>query len=379
MNKILLALIIITLVIAGCSNRSEKKESKKQTYLVKAETLHKKLFFTGTIQPLLESAVTSPMNAVIETMHFHYGQTVKKGDVIFTLNSTELQKQYNDTLTEYLKAKDSFSNAQSKFRGTQELWNSGLLSKNNFLSEKSSLAMARVNLMQAARKLTDMLEKMDDVSAKHLSALSIAEFDKVRQALTGKHNLIQLKASNDGVLLYPPKTSDDKSGRLTVGSTIKAGQVLGLVGDLTGVSVEIEVSEIDIDKIRPGMKAQVTGVALGEHVLQGKLVAVNAQASTNSNANLPTFSAVIEVSSLNEEQRRSVKVGMSASIEIAIDSDEKLLIPIAAIKQKKGKAVVKLQQKEGPPKEKVVKTGSASVDKVVILAGLKAGDIIAYD
>ncbi|MFA5959625.1 MAG: efflux RND transporter periplasmic adaptor subunit [Tatlockia sp.] len=379
MKKISVVLMALCLALTlGCNHRVEKK-SRKATYVVKTAPFNKKLFFTGTIQPLKESAVTSPMDAVVETIHYRYGQSVKKGDVIFTLNSNELQKQYNDTLTEYLQAKDSFTIAKAKFRGTEELWDAGLISKNNFLSEKSSLATARVSLMQAARKLTEMLEKMDDVSAATLSALSIAEFDKVREALAGKHNLIQLKAPGDGVLLYPPKSGDEKAGKLSIGSSIKSGQVLGLVGDLTGVSIEIEVPEMDIDKMHPGMRAKVTGIALGEQVLQGRLVAVNAQASLAQGGNLPSFSAVIEVTPLSESQLSAVKVGMSATIEVAIEKQEKLLVPIAAVRQEKGAAVVQLQQKDGKVQQQKVKTGAAMADKVVILAGLKAGDVVTYD
>lgn len=378
-NWLTLLIVLLASVLMSCGSKDEQKKSLSQSYVVNAESVHKTLYFTGTIQPLHESTLTSPMDAIVETIHYHYGQLVKKGDVIVTLNSNELQKQYNDTLTDYLKAKDSFTVAKAKFTGTQELWDAGLLSKNNFLSEKSSLATARVSLMQAAKKLTEMLEKMDDGSVQNLSALSIAEFDKVRQALTSNHNLIRLKAPSDGVLLYPPKSGDDKTGKLSVGSAVKSGQVIALIGDLTGVSVEIDVPEIDIDKIHTGMLASITGVALGKQVLNGELVAVNAQASNTAGGALPSFSAVVEVKALSETQRPWIKVGMSASIEIAIDSNKQLLVPIAAVKQEKGKTVVKLKSSDGSTKTRVVRTGTALADKVVIASGLQPGDVVAYD
>ncbi len=374
-----MALIIALISLSLSCERTAQTKSATQTYVVQAEAVHKSLYFTGTIQPLRESMLTSPMDAAISTMHFHYGQEVKKGDVVITLNSSELQKQYNDTLTDYLKAKDSFTVAQAKFHGTQELWKAGLIAKNNFISEKSSLATARVSLIQMTRKLRDMLEKMDDGSSKRLSALSIAEFDKVRQALTGQHNLIHLKAPASGVLLYPPKSGEEKMGKLRVGSAVKAGQVIALLGDLTGVSVEIDIPEIDIDKIHPGMLADITGVALGGQVLNGKLIVVNAQASTTAGSStLPSFNAIVEVKALNEIQRRYIKVGMSATIEIAIDQGEQLLVPIAAIHQEKGLPMVKLQ-KNGLIHTQAITTGAALADKVIVASGLKTGDVVVYD
>lgn len=375
----LLMTAVIALSLSSCGQDNTKKPDSANTFTVKPMALHKSLHFTGTIQPLRESTLSSPMEAVVETMNFHYGQMVKKGDVVLTLNSNELQKLFNDTLTDYLKSKDSYTIAKAKFVGTQELWEAGLLSKNNYLSEKSNIDTSRVTLMQSSRKLTEMLEKMDESGAKNLSTLSLADFDKVRKILTSNHNLIQLKAPSDGVLLYPPKSGEDKAMRVTVGTTVKSGQVIGLIGDLKGISVEIDVPEIDIDKIRPGMSAIISGVAFGKHKLKGKLVAVNAQASNTSNGGLPSFTAVVEVSNLSKEQQPWIKVGMSAAIELNVDSSNQLLIPIAAVKREQGNSVVKLQLAQGSIEKRIITTGPAQADSVVIESGLKEGDVVVYD
>lgn len=376
--KIVLS-VFISLILTSCGGHEQQKKSAVKTYEIKTRALHKSLHFTGSIQPLHESSLTSPMEAVVETMNFHYGQMVKKGEVVLTLNSNELQKQYNDTLTDYLKAKDSYTIAKAKFSGTQDLWDSGLLSKNNYLSEKSSVATARVTLMQATRKLTELLEKMDENNPHNLSALSLADFEKLKTILTANHNIIHLKAPSDGVMLYPPKSGEDKNARITVGTSVKSGQVLALVGNLTGISVEIDVPEIDIDKIRPGMKATISGVAFGKHNLKGTLVAVNAQASNGNSGGLPSFTAVVEVKKLTPRQRPWIKVGMSAAIELNVDSDNQLLVPIAAVKREKGKSIVEVQVAKGVIKKRVITTGAAQADSVVVESGLKEGDVVVYE
>ncbi|AAU28970.1 TPA: efflux RND transporter periplasmic adaptor subunit [Legionella pneumophila] len=373
------SIVSLILMLVSCGSSDKPQTSSLKTYEVKPQPLHKTLHFTGTVQPIRESSLTSPMEAVVETMHFHYGQMVKKGEIVLTLNSNELQKQYNDTLTDYLKAKDSYSIAKAKFVGTEELWNAGLISKNNYLSEKSGLDTARVTLMQATRKLSEMLEKMDDKNTQNISNLSLADFDKVRKILTSNHNLIHLKAPSDGIMLYPPKSGEDKNNRVTVGSTIKSGQVIALIGDLKGISVEIDVPEIDIDKIRPGMEATISGVAFGRHQLKGKLVAVNAQASNTSTGGLPSFTAVVEVNSLTPEQQSWIKVGMSASIELNVESNNQLLIPIAAVKREKGSSVVQVQLAKGKVQKRMITTGAAQADSVVVESGLKSGDVVVYD
>ena len=320
------------------------------------------------------------MEAVVETMSFHYGQMVKKGDVVLTLNSNELQKQYNDILTDYLKATDNYSITRAKFTGTQDLWKAGLLSKNNYLSEKTGVDTARVTLMQVCHKLTELLEKMDEHSnSLNLANLSLSDFDKLKQVLTANHNLIRLRATGDGVMLYPPKSGEDKTTRIGVGSSIKSGQVIALVGDLKGISVEIDVPEVDIDNIRPGMKATISGVAFGKHQLSGTLVAVNAQASNTSSGGLPSFSAVVEVTKLTSEQQRWIKVGISAAIELKVEGQKQLLIPIAAVKREQGNSVVRVKNDKGVIEKRIVTTGAAQADAVVIETGLNEGDVIIYD
>ncbi len=370
----LMPLILSSVLLIACSDKEHPKSTAMRVYVVAMATYHNTLHFTGTVQPLKESTITSPVEAVVESMHYHYGQRVKRGQVVFTLNSAELQRQYNDTLTDYLKTKDSYTIARAKFTGTDELWHAGLLSKNNYLSEKSSLNTSRVSLMQATRKLSEMREKMGDGHDENLSSLSFAEFDKVRLVLNSKHNLIYLKSPSDGVLLYPPKSGDDRAGRINVGASIKASQVLALIGDLTGIRVEIDIPEVDISEIKVGLPATIRGIAFGKQELKGTLVAINAQASATNGGALPTFTAVVEVHALNPAQQAWVKVGMSASIELAVESGDKLMVPIIAVKQTLGKSTVQVRAKNGNVTARPVITGAVYDDKVVVEAGLGVGD-----
>lgn len=374
-----LGLIIVIIVTSACPGNKPPQHTVLKKYIVHPETLHKTLFFTGTLEPLKEQPLTCPFDAIIEAMPHGYGQFVQQGETVFTLNSAELEKQYNETLTEYLKAKDNYSVANAKFVGTEDLWQAGLMAKNNYLSEKSSLNTSRISLMQATRKLTETLEKMGNVFDADLAHLSFAEFDKVRLALMGNHNLIPLNAPSNGVLLYPPKVNDDKSERMRVGSTVKAGQVLGLIGDLSGVRIEINVPEVDIDKIKIGMPATIRGVAFAKHDLKGTLVSLNAQASTTNSGALPSFTALVEVKNLTPTQQALIKVGMSAAIELTVKSTDKLLVPIMAVRQKRNVSIVQLIDSKDKIHEQVVTTGAAYVDKVVIDTGLKQGDVIVYD
>lgn len=369
-------LLLMAGVMVAC-NEPIAKQTKGKTFVVKPEKISKQLYFSGTINPLKESSITNPMDAVIESMPYHYGQQLKKGDVVFVLNSSELQKRYNEVLTDYLKSKDAYVVARAKFIGTQDLWDSGLISKNNYISEKSSLNNARVGLIQAKRKLMEIVDKMGDGVDADLPSLSLSMFDKVQSALSKKHDHIYIRAPRDGVLLYPPK-SGEETGRLSVGASIKAGQVMALIGDMKGARIEIEIPEVDIDKVQPGMKANVRTVAFSSEVLQGKLVAINAQATPSNGGNLPSFSAIVEVQHLTDTEKKWLKVGMSATVELIAEAPPQLVIPIAAVHLSHGKSVVCIREKNGQIKEISITTGAALEDKVAVSSGLKPGDVVVY-
>lgn len=146
---------------------------------------------------------------------------------------------------------------------------------------------------------------------------------------------------------------------------------------MSGISIEIDVPEIDITQVQTGMDATVSGVAFGKYQLKGKLVTVNAQASNNNG--LPFFTAVVEVRKLSAEHQKWIKVGMSASIELSVDNGKQLIIPIAAITREKGQSIVQVKNKSGSIEKRVITTGAAQTDSVLVETGLKVGDVVVYE
>ena len=381
MSKLVITVIMVICMtgwLMGCGDHKVVK-NKFISHSICAQDLHQSLYFTGIIQPIKETAMTCPIEAVIETIYLNYGQLVEKGDAVLALNSRALEKQYNETFTDYLKAKDNFDIAQARFNGTQELWDAGLISKNNYVSEKSSLSTIRINLIQSNKKLTEIREQLDDGASQDLSALNIAQFNQVQDELNSHHNVILLKAPVAGILLYPPKASTDKSSRMAVAVNAKAGQVIALIGDVSGIHVEIDIPETDINKIHVGMPALITGAALGKRILKGKIISINTQAISGVAGTSPFFNATVEVRDLSAKQRAVIKIGISVSIELLYDQEKQLLIPIKAIAHVEGKKKVTVQKVDGSLDLREVVTGAATADQVVIERGLKVGERIVYD
>lgn len=374
--KKILTLLLCCLIIS-CNTQKDKAPHQLQE-TIQSVQIHKSLFFTGIIQPIQEIAVISPTDAIVESMTFQYGQIVPKNTKFMTLNAPELKKRFNESLTEYLKAKDHFRNLQSKFSGTKDLWKEGIISKNNYLSEQSGLSTARISLMQAQKKLDDILILADQKDMKTLSDLKLTDFKQIKQMLSSQHQQIYLQAPFEGMLLYPPKSLENKDERIVVGHAVKANQVIALIGDLTGLHIEIQIPETDINKVRPGMSAIIRTVTSGKHPLQGKVLAVNAQATPSQNG-LPSFSALIEVKTLSKDDQERIKIGMSANIEVQDDEPDQLTVPIRAVHLRDNKTWVTILNKKHQTEERVIVTGRADPSRVTVIQGLKPGEVIVYD
>lgn len=369
-------MVVLFCALTACGHHDN---SKYKSVEIHTSSLHEILHFTGTVQPLHEITLTSPFEGILENVHYPFGQHVKKGQIVFTLNSASLQKQYNDALTEYLKAKDNFAITKAKFTGTEELWKAGLISKNNYMSETSNLNTTHVTLMQSLHALSALLAKTGEQTTEKLTELNLADFEKVQNALSTQHHIIRFKAPINGVVLYPPLSNDMKANHLMVGSTVKAGQALALIGDLSGIRIEIDIPEIDIDKIKPNLSATVHGVAFNQQELKGTLKSITSQAAMTSTSTLPSFQATIEVTSLTPEQQAWIKVGMSATVDLDVTRDEQLMVPIAAVYLNHGKSFVRIRALDGTIIEKRVHTGTSKADSVAILDGLKDGDVVIYE
>ena len=354
-------------------HHSPATDIRPSSHWVTTQHLHQSLYFKGIIQPLNETVLFAPIDAVVEKISAYYGQSVHPGDVVFTLKSRTLEKKYNDAFLDYLNAKDGFHIAQVQFNSIQELWDMGLMSKNDYVSEKSSLNRARLTLLQSTQTLADMRKIMGYQN--DLSTLDQAVFNKIQQTFNQPHHLIRIEAPTSGVLLHAPKSSDAKNP-LAVTDKVVAGQTLAIIGDITGIHVTVDIPEMGIAKIHMGMPALVTGVALGKERLIGKMVHIDTQASLGPSG--PSFSATVEVARLSVKQRASIKIGMSVAVELIDSQEDQLLIPIAAIQPMGEDAVVTVQNQDGSCEQRRVKTGTATANQVVIQQGLKPGERIVY-
>ncbi len=376
-NLIILFLTVMAMVSCGENDKSSTTR-KNQIITLVAKPFSTKLFFSGIVQPLKTVVITSPADGVIQEMQFHYGDNVASGKQLFTISSEKFQTEYKNTLMQYIKAKNEFNTSQGQLKQSEFLHKNELISDDEFRTKQSSFYNAQLALVQAKDTLNQMLKQLS-VPGLNIEELTIANIDKITQALhaQGDSQKLHVMANTSGVALLPTKADGESdSKKIGKGDQVKQGDVLAVIGDTSGLTIRVNVNEFNINQIKIGQKVSVTGAAFSDLVLQGEIAGIDRQAQSSS-AGMPMFPVEIIVPKLAHQEQKIIHIGMSAKVEINIESEPQITVPIAAVFEKKGQTFVNAKDPQtGKIQEIPVKTGQTTAEAVVIESKLKIGDKI---
>tara|TARA_R110000868_G_scaffold236052_10_gene490014 strand:- start:477 stop:1625 length:1149 start_codon:yes stop_codon:yes gene_type:complete len=366
--------LLLPVLLQACSREPKIPNSHIET--IESRSLSSTLYYSGSIQPLRSIVIPSPVDGVVVDMPIQYGESIETGKLLFMLSSAKFLTDYKAALMQYIKAKSDFDTSKVQLTEGEFLHKNLLISDDDFKLKQANYYAGRLVLLQAKDSLETLLRQMD-IKDIDLYQLTIADIDKIDKAmhLEKKSESLRILSPTAGVLLGTTK-SDDDSKKVLKGDAVKQGDVLAVIGDMSGVSVRIKVNELTVNQLHIGQAVKVTGIAFPDYILDGKINRVDRQAET-AGSGIPSFSVEVSVPTLTTAQQKAIHVGMSAKVEINLNDDARMMVPITALSEKSGASFVKrYEQKSGKIKEVMVQTGKSTPDAVAILSGLSAGDKI---
>lgn len=379
-----MCVVVFCAALVGCNKKGADAAKKHATVITATmQTPVTNLYWNGTLEPISHVSVFSPTDGRITKLHFVYGQRVDKNQLLAVLSSPTLSDKYHKAIADYLQKKDAYANAVETFQGNLALYKAGVISRSEFLSDRSTYETTVLGFFQSRFELGRLLKEVG-VKAKTIEGLNISDHEKVHKLLTVQFKDIKVTSPATGIALFPLEehgsTSEKASGKLQEGTEVKRQQLMLSIGDMSGLSVEVSVGEASINRLKPGMPATITSDAFPGTTLKGKIVSVASQADPSSgggSSGQSDFKVVIDVSSVPEKARKLIRVGMTAKVQVAIKGKKSVMLPINAIIQKGGQRFVAVQSASNPAqfKQVSIETGSTTPDgKVVVLSGVKAGD-----
>jgi HlyD family secretion protein len=167
------------------------------------------------------------------------------------------------------------------------------------------------------------------------------------------------------------------------GGTSTASGPLAQIADLSTISVDVEVNEIDVSDVKVGQQAQVTFTAIPGLELQGTVksvasVASNANAgSTGTATGAGTGVVTFKATTVIDQPDNRLRPGMSSNVKIVTKVLENvLLVPSAAVTEEGETAYVNVptgQDGLQTERREVVVAGRTT-SQVAIESGLQEGE-----
>lgn len=376
-KQVLLVLVALC-VLVSCNKKNDEKQQVLSEHIAVVEKKPniKKIYYQGNVKPLSILKIVSPETGVVSSLNFRYGQYAEKDQLLFKVESKEIEEDFQAKLTKFLQAKDRLLNSEVKYHGAEMLYKDRVISKQEYLNEKSSYENNKLNYLESKLKLESILKKIPGLD-ESVEKITLDDIRKI-QGLYEKHlDKIPVKTSKPGIVLFPKKKKDGADELLEVGSNVKKQQSVLSIGDLSGIQIEFNVGQKEINQLKSGFPVKVTIDALSGVLLSGEISDVAVQASgVGENVSFPVLAVV---KSLSEMERKKIRVGMLAKVEVDIESDAAIMIPINAVFMRDGKTFVKIvDSKKAEHQDRQIQTGRTLANDVIVIGGLKEGEKVIY-
>lgn len=373
-------------------------------WVVTPQRLSSAVTVPGRLEPRQEVEVTSPIKGKVISIHFAYGERVSKGQKLVELDVSEVEIQHHKARVDYIRAKErvddlehwtdhvdvartrrnllqaqiAVETSKNKQEQAAFLLERGIIPTAEFKAAKREHEQREMSLQEAEQDLQIILAQ----GGKDLQVAAI-ELSSAKARLDSLEEIIRkakVLAPVSGVAFRSGAADGDSSAGdrgLVEGAFVNHGQQLLTIGNLDGLTVVGQVDEVDVVKIQPGNPAIIVGDAFPDLRLAGEITRVSSQA-TKGEGNVPSYAVTAVVETLPEDQRETLRLGMSARLEVVVyEREDALLVPFHAVRLRDGQSWVRVKDPvSGQVRDVRVEPGVTTLDAVEILAGIEAGSEI---
>jgi HlyD family secretion protein len=338
--------IFLILLVLLISAAGKKKKVKTAMVKVERKTIVDKALAIGSLEPMNEIAVKSKVSGVVGKLFVEVGAFVRQGVPL-------LEVKPDPTPLELVEAKRNVEmvgielrTLQRELERNEQLKSKGLISDQDFENLRRSFEEAELRHKIAEERL------------------GLLESGKVRIANTNIETVI--KAPVSGFVLEKSVNVGDPVVPLT---SYQAGTELMKMADMKDIIFKGTVDEIDVGKIKEGLKTELIVGALPGKTVKGHVSLISLKARKQENTTVFPIEIVID-----DAAGALLRAGFSANANIIIaKKDSVIAIPERVVTFRNDSAFVRIPQGEKKSKEVYVKTGLSDAIQIEIISGLKLG------
>jgi len=264
---------------------------------------------TGSVQPTNQVEISSELSGIIRTVKADYNDRVKVGQVLAELDTDKLKAEVAHSRATLLARQANVQEAEARVAEKQsEYERIKRLQAKNF-SSQADLDTARAAYQTALAALASARAEVEVAQAN----LDVDETN-LRKAC--------ICSPIDGIVL-----SRDVEPGQTVASSLQAPVLFTLAEDLGQMTLEVDIDEADMGKVREGQQAVFTVEAFPERDMPASITELRYAPETVEG--VVTYKAELAI----DNSGLLLRPGMTATAEITVQQlQDVLLVPNAALR-----------------------------------------------
>lgn len=360
-------------------SKAERTVAADQVRLAKVErgTFVRDVSVDGQIVAAVSPTLYSDVTGTV-TLKSVAGDSVKKGQVLASIDSPELTNSYQQEQSTLLSMQTDLERtrinskkaalasqetvdqagvtleaAKREMKRAEAAWGYKVISEHDYAKAKDDLAAAQLNYDNAVANTSLDKEGLNfDVKAKELQ---VKRESLIAADLKRRVDNLTVRSPVDGIV-----------GNIAVQqrTNVAPNQALMTVVDLSQLEIEIQIPESYTDSLAIGMGAEIT---YGGNTYEGKLTAVSPEVKDNQVTGRVRFAGT---------QPKGLKQNQRVQVRILIDSRDNVLTVQRGPFLDSGGGNIAYLVRDGVATRTVIRTGATSISRVEILDGLKEGDTI---
>lgn len=335
MNKIVYV-IMGAMILSGCGKSDDPVAPPPRPALVQQVGMsdaNKNLVLVGEIKPRYESNQSFRISGKIVERKAEIGTLVKRGQLLARLDAVDTQLSVDAANADVHAAEAGYELSKAEVERQRKLVEKQFISASSLDKYEADLKTAAARVAQA----------------------------KARAASSGNQSrYTALVADRDGVITYI---------QAEPGQVVQAGEVVAKVADTHATEVLISVPESRMGAIKIGDQAMIRLWADREKAYQG----VVREIAPAANSATRTFDVRVSLQNADENAR----LGMTAGVVFAKQTQESMIVPVTALTQINGKPSVWVVDANGVANPRAVTAGAYTENGVPIISGLKPGEWVA--
>ncbi|MDR3598359.1 efflux RND transporter periplasmic adaptor subunit [Clostridium sp.] len=391
-KKLFWSVIIVIICVTGISGYIIMQQGQAaETSIVEKGEIKHYVDDTAVVQSNNKQTVYIEGSGKITGINVNVGDSVKKNDILLTMDKKDMELKLKDAdskidaakaqlesadISNYAnkievaqaevdKAKISYESAERNFNNSKILYETGAISKQEFDNSEDAYKSAEADLRSSNNQLEDIKKGTPSyVKEGYMAGLEQAMI--LKDSIMSEIDKQQVLAPIDGVIIE--KLVEENS----MGTP---GTAAFLVGDTKSLELESDILSDDIYRIKIGNDVEISGKAIGDSILNGKVVKIAPEAkniTSSLGVNQKRVPITIEISDDTDLLKPGYDLDVKVITEVKSDT---LVIPDSAVFDYQGNSCVFVVE-NGKAVIRQINKGIESENEIEVLDGLKEGEKI---